>query len=202
MALVASRALIEIALTPLVFLVHAGLVVFVTVDATEHGVSGRSPVTVVAGCPLAGVLARVDGELVGHRRALPLRRGVTCRAGGWEPGGDVVRVRHRLERSAVATVAVGRSSSITSANVATRTGDRRVSARQWKLRLAVIEYSSAPLRRAVADGAVSREAGRHMVWIRGGVVVSQVAAFTSGGRPLIDAVLMALRALYRRMSTG
>ncbi len=69
-------------------------------------------------------------------------------------------------------------------------------------RCRVVELRPLPLRRAVADRAVLREARRDVIRIRRAVVVGEVATVAGGRRALVDVVLVALGALDRSMRPG
>ena len=135
-------------------------------------------------------------------RAQPLGGVVAGLAGLREAGGDVVRRRRFLIVRQVARDAGGRQRRVLAVGMAGRARDRRVLARQWKLRRIVIERRSQPLGGVVAGLAGLREAGRDVVRRRRFLIIRQVARDAGGRQRRVLAVGMALRAGGRRVLAG
>ena len=91
-------------------------------------------------------------------------------------------------------------SGIPAIDVASRAGQRGMHAGKWKLGVeAVIEARVAPSRGGVANGAVVREPGLHMVGIIGRHELFRMATVAIGGRPFVTAPGMARCAIQRGM---
>ncbi len=117
----------------------------------------------------------IDREGVAKLRAAPLVGVVTTLAGGRETGRRVVGIGDALVLGLVTGVTILRSTRELSADVAIRTSRLRpMSPRQRKVRLVVIEDCALPLRRAVANLALQREACRSMIRIVSSVEITLV----------------------------
>lgn len=66
MAVVAGKTVIAVPRDFLMFIIHVGFVVLVTIDATEYGIISRIGMAVGTGIPLALVLTRI------YRKVLPV----------------------------------------------------------------------------------------------------------------------------------
>ena len=102
----------------------------------------------------------------------------------------------------VARNAIGAERRILPVGVAERTSDRSVCASQRKLRGAVVEGGSQPLRGVVAELTVLREAGRRVIRVVGSLIVLQVARITRGWQSGVLAARMALLACGRDVRAG
>ncbi len=97
MAFIAGDAVVAVATHILVLVVHVRLVVIMAIDAGKGGVIVWVLVAVGAGAPGAGVLTRINREILSvvdleFRRFPPGRCGVTIGTGGGDIGGSVIGV--------------------------------------------------------------------------------------------------------------
>lgn len=104
-------------------------------------------------------------------RTLPLRRRVTCFAGLWESGGDVVDALCRLVIVQMAGDAARRKPGELVVDVTGGARHRRVFPREREFRRSVIECRTLPLSCGVAGFAVLREAGGNVIDAFGALVV-------------------------------
>jgi hypothetical protein len=106
----------------------------------------------------------------------PARSCVTCRTGGREPNGDVVRIRGGVVIRFVAAVAVGRQRGVVAIHMAVGTWNRGVSPSERKSRGVVIKLSVGPKSSVVAKLAGCGETYLDVVnRSRRRVVILQVA---------------------------
>ena len=196
MALVAVRAVVHVAIDPLMLLVGLGLPM--TDRAGKHGV--------VAGISMA-VAARLcvpvlHGEPgVVERRSLPGIRGVAGQASRGESRGLVVRVCCVVVILFVTAITVGWQSRVIVVYMTVGAGHFQVCAGQREFRFVVIEGGWNPRRGAVAQLALLGEARLQVVRILGVVEIGQVAGHASCVRQLVIPVDVTLRAIQRNVRT-
>ena len=145
---------------------------------------------------------REAGGRVIEGGAGPRRRAVALLAGLRESGTDVVGIRGALEVLQV-TAHAGRVCAgevVVSIHVALRALHAGVRAGQREPRGRVIEGGAGPRGRAVALLASLREAGLHMVRIRGALEIFQVAA--DAGRVCAGQVVVAIHVALRALHAG
>lgn len=190
MALIAVRAVIDIATYTLVLLV--GLRLSVTDRAREH--------SVVRGIRVA-VAARL-GVAVVHREPCvvefcvhPCRSVMTRLAGGWEPGGLVVRVGGVVVVLLVARITVCGKVLVVVVHVALAAGNLGVLAGQRPTRRTVIELAIGPENRVMTHFALLWKSCGLMVRVVGLVVVVQVARHASRVCQFVVVVHVTLRTL-------
>lgn len=176
--------------------------------ATDAG-GRRSPEEVVlmtlgaSDCRVRSGERELGGGVMVELGSLPLRRGVAQRAVLREAGQDVIGIPGALERRQVAGNAGAGGSAEDIVLVALGADYRRVRSGQGKLRGGiVVKFGPLPLRGAVAQRAVLREAGHHVIGIAGVVECGEMAGDTSAGRPSEDVVGMALGAADRGVRPG
>ena len=115
----------------------------------------------------------------------------------------MIGIRSRLIFLQVTGAASGGKPLIDAARMALRATRGSVLAGQRERRLrGVVERGAAPVRGAMAELTILREAGGDMVGIVGALVVSQVAGIARGGQTLVNAARMALNASCREMFSG
>jgi len=190
MALVAVRAVVDVALHSLMILV--GLRLGVAVRAREDGEVIRVCMAGAANAVRIAVVQREIGVIeIGIR---PLHGVVTRRACGWEMRGRVVRIIRVQVIRLVAAVAIRRQRRVVAIDVAVHADSRRhhVRAGQRESRFAVIEHCVRPLNGVVTDFARLREFRRHVIRILGAVEVRKVASYARGIVQLVIVVDVAV----------
>ena len=178
MTCVAVQAVIDVVPDTSVFAIRPRPFMLVAVGANETAVVGCVGVAIHAGRPLALVRAAVDGEVMSKHCAGPSRGGVAGLARRWEPCRPVIRIRDGLIGGAVAVITGCGRPRVAVVHVTIGALDIGVGPGQRESRQTVIEDGPAPLRRAMTELAVLREAARRVVRQRRLVVLGQVAGST------------------------
>lgn len=127
----------------------------------------------------------------------PRRCGVTSGACCGESRCGVRGVRSAVVIGLVARIAIGRHCCVVAANVAQSAGNSGVSAGEWEGRRVVIERRRSPVGGRVADRAVRREAGGHVIGVCCPREVGLVAGVACCGRCCVVVVRVALHAVQR-----
>ena len=137
-----------------------------------------------------------------ERAGVPIRRRMADFALLWETGGDVVRIVGRLKILEMATDARGRAEVVVVVRMALRTQHASVRTSERESRLRVIKLCGLPGRGVVANLALLRETGRHVIRIRRSLKILKVARYACGRREVVVAIRVALRALHLCVCTG
>lgn len=127
---------------------------------------------------------------------------VTRRARGGEASRHVIRTVRGLILVLVAAETVRRHGSVVVVDVAVRTRNGSVRARQREAGVVVVERGWAPRGRVVAHVTLLRESDRNMVWIFRVLKIRQVTTDARRIADVVVAVDVALAALHARVRTG
>ena len=184
------------------------------------GISGAGVIRSVAGIAVRGSRREIavdvaaaachrgvrssQGEccvVVIKRRRSPVGGAVAQRAILGKAAGHVIGIRGALEGAEVTRNARRGKPDEYSAGMAAAAAQSHVRAGQRKRGLGVIKDRPQPVGGAVADGAVGREACRHVIGVGGLLEGRQVTARALRRRRRKHAARVALRALQRGMST-
>lgn len=191
MAGIAVDAVVDVASHSLMLLIGVGLEV--TIRALKDsvivgiGVAGRTHARGSA------VIDIEPGVIEGC--AQPARGAMACGAGSGETGRNVVRIRRALIIGLVTRVAISRDGGVVVFYVAAGTRHAGMSAGQRKWRVVVIERCRYPSRRTVADVALLRHPGGHVVRIGCALVILKMTGHASCAREPVISIHMALCAL-------
>jgi len=111
-----------------------------------------------------------------------------------ETSGSVIGIGRGIEVLQMASDTGRAQPGILSTAMTIAASERYVSARQWELGLRMIKLGSRPGRRRMAQRAILRKSGSHMVRIRGPVISVQMAGGTirrCPGKPVVSMALSA-----------
>jgi len=196
-ALIAVRAVIDIARHTLVLLV--GLRLAVTNRAGKHRVVRWIRVAVAArSCP--SVLHGEPGVV--EHSSLPGIRGMAGLASGGESSSLVVRVRGVVVILLVTGITIRRNVYVVVVHVALVAGHGLVRTSEGKNRFTVIKGCWNPRRRVVAHFTLLRKSYLHMVGVVGVLEIRQVTGNTNCVRQLVISIDVTLRTLQCGMGAG
>ena len=196
-ALIAVRAVIDIARHTLVLLV--GLRLAVTNRAGKHRVVRWIRVAVAARtCPSV-----LNGEpgVVEHS-SLPGIRGMAGLASGGESGSPVVRVRGVVVILLVTGITIRRNVYVVVVHMALVAGHGRVRTGEGELSLTMIERCGNPRSSVVTHFALLRKSYLRMVGVVGVLEIRQVTGNTSCVRQLVISIDVTLRTSQCGMGAG
>lgn len=140
------EAVIHVTGAVAVLVVHRGFVVFMAVQ-TVKGAKVRSVRMAGIACLpyLLFVCSRVDRKLMIEFCTLPLHRGVAILARCWETRGQVIRIGHAVVFRLVTGITGGwRAGELVVHMAIGAFWSGAMSARQWEIRLVVIEHRAGP----------------------------------------------------------
>ena len=180
------------------------------------GIGGAGVIRSVAGIAVRGSRCEIAADMAAaarHRgvrsgqgercvvviesRRSPVGGAVAQRAILGKAAGHVIGIRGALEGAEVTRNASRGKPDEYSAGMAAAAAQSHVRAGQRKRSLGVIKDRPQPVGGAVADGAVGREACRHVIGVRGLLECRQVAAGAQRRRRRKHSTGVALRALQR-----
>ena len=192
MALVAINAVVDVATHVLMF--RIGIRLGMAIRTLENGVVTR---TGVAGCtnPCRVAVVSVEPSMVERCARPPGNNLMAGLAGGRESRSNVIRVVCGLVYSFVARVTISWKRGVVVVHMAVGTLDGCMRAHQREGCVVVVERSRLPRGRAVANVALLREVSRHVIGVRGVLVVLQVATHAGRAGQVVVSVLVAIAAL-------
>ena len=180
MTVVAINAVVDVSAHPVVFCIRRWfrMAVRTLKDRVVACIGVASGTNTISAAMIGGEPGVIEGciEPTGGR--------VTCPAGGWESGGDMVRTRRGLVNRLVARVAIAGGVGVVVVNVALRAWNIHMGSGQGKSRVVMVEGRWTPSRRGVTKVALLGEARGYMVRLGGASVVLNMAGHTSCRRTL------------------